>query len=150
MGAITEATDKELEEYRKAIVAEQERRRTLAQAATQLEAMNRNVLAALGMEEGGPWRQPTDATNAFPKGWVATHNGATWVSTVSANVWEPGVSGWREQVEGGAAPEFVQPTGQHDAYSRGEHVMFEGAEYVSTIDNNVWSPAAYPAGWERA
>lgn len=132
------------------IDSEQERRRTLAQAATQLEAMNRNVLAALGVVEGGPWQQPTDATNAFPKDWVATHNGATWVSTVSANVWEPGVSGWRKQSAENSVSEFLQPTGQHDSYQTGEHVMFEGAEYVSTIDNNVWSPAAYPAGWERA
>lgn len=150
MGAITEATDKELEDYRRAIVAEQERRRTLSQATAQLEAMNRSVLAALGIVEGGEWVQPTDATNAFPKDWVATHEGATWVSTVSANVWEPGVSGWRKQTSEGSVPEFLQPTGQHDSYQTGEHVMFEGAEYVSTIDNNVWSPAAYPDGWERA
>jgi hypothetical protein len=30
---------------------------------------------------------------------------------------------------------------------KGDHVMFEGQEYESLIDNNIWSPSAYPAGW---
>lgn len=45
-------------------------------------------------------------------------------------------------------PEWVQPTGAQDAYNRGDKVTFEGQHYVSLIDGNVWSPAAYPAGWE--
>ena len=45
-------------------------------------------------------------------------------------------------------PEWVQPTGAHDAYNRGDKVTFEGAHYVSLIDGNVYSPAVYPAGWE--
>ena len=146
---IRDASDAELRQLKRMIDTELERRLTIAQAATQLEAMNRSVLAALGIEEGGEWVQPTDATNAYPKDWTVTHEGATWVSTVSANVWEPGVSGWRKQTSEGSVPEFLQPTGSHDAYQRGEHVMFEGEEYISSIDNNVWSPAAYPSGWEK-
>ena len=45
-------------------------------------------------------------------------------------------------------PEWVQPTGAHDAYNKGDKVTFEGAHYVSLIDGNVYSPAVYPAGWE--
>lgn len=45
-------------------------------------------------------------------------------------------------------PDFVQPTGAHDAYMRGDKMTFEGQHYISLIDNNVYSPAAYPAGWE--
>ena len=26
--------------------------------------------------------------------------------------------------------------------------MYNGVHYKSTIDNNVWSPEAYPQGWE--
>lgn len=44
-------------------------------------------------------------------------------------------------------PEFVQPTGAHDAYAKGDKVTFEGKKYVSLIDNNTWSPSAYSAGW---
>ena len=45
-------------------------------------------------------------------------------------------------------PEWVQPTGAHDAYQKGDKVRFEGNTYVSLIDANVHSPAVYPAGWD--
>ena len=45
-------------------------------------------------------------------------------------------------------PEWVQPTGAQDAYMTGDKVTYEGKHYVSLIDNNTWSPADYPAGWE--
>lgn len=47
-------------------------------------------------------------------------------------------------------PEWVQPTGAQDAYMTGDKVTFEGEHYISLIDNNTWSPAAYPAGWQLA
>ena len=46
-------------------------------------------------------------------------------------------------------PEFVQPTGAHDAYKKGDKVTFNGKHYISLIDANVYSPAAYPAGWKE-
>lgn len=45
-------------------------------------------------------------------------------------------------------PEWVQPLGASDAYNVGDVVSFEGTLYRSTIDGNVWSPVAYPQGWE--
>ena len=44
-------------------------------------------------------------------------------------------------------PEFKQPTGSHDAYAKGSKITFEGKHYISLIDANVYSPTAYPAGW---
>ena len=44
-------------------------------------------------------------------------------------------------------PAWVQPTGGHDAYAKGARVSFEGSDYESLIDGNVWSPTGYPAGW---
>ena len=149
MAAITDATDQELEQYRRAIVAEQERRRTLATGADQMDKLVRDMLAASGQVEGGAWVQPTDATNAYPKDWTVTHDGKTWVSLTPANVWQPPTA-WREVVEeGSGAPEWVQPTGAHDAYQTGDTVTFEGQEYKSLIDGNTWSPTAYPQGWEK-
>ena len=46
-------------------------------------------------------------------------------------------------------PEFVQPTGAHDAYKKGDKITFEGKHYISLIDGNAYSPAAYPAGWQE-
>ena len=45
-------------------------------------------------------------------------------------------------------PEFVQPTGQHDAYAFGAKITFNGKHYVSLITANTYSPLAYPAGWK--
>lgn len=46
-------------------------------------------------------------------------------------------------------PEYVQPTGAHDAYQVGDKVTFNGKRYVCKLANCVWSPDAYPAGWEK-
>ena len=46
-------------------------------------------------------------------------------------------------------PEFIQPTGAHDSYNKGDKVTFEGKHYISLIDGNVYSPTAYPAGWKE-
>lgn len=49
----------------------------------------------------------------------------------------------------GEIPDFKQPTGAQDAYNKGDKVRFNGAIYESLIDGNVWSPEAYPQGWEE-
>lgn len=45
-------------------------------------------------------------------------------------------------------PIWAQPSGAHDAYNAGDIVDYNGTLYRSLIDGNVWSPDAYPAGWE--
>ena len=41
------------------------------------------------------WRQPVGAHDAYGVGARVTHNGQMWESTAAANVWEPGVYGWK-------------------------------------------------------
>lgn len=48
----------------------------------------------------------------------------------------------------GGYPVWVQPLGASDAYNTGDIVSYNDVLYISTIDGNVWSPEAYPAGWE--
>lgn len=53
---------------------------------------------------------------------------------------------------------LIDPTGETildweqpnstNPYMKGDKVRFEGKIYESVIDNNVWSPTAYPAGWK--
>ena len=45
-------------------------------------------------------------------------------------------------------PVWAAPTGAHDAYNTGDVVNYNGTLYRSLIDGNVYSPEAYPAGWE--
>jgi len=40
------------------------------------------------------WVQPQGAHDAYALGAIVSHNGQLWISTVDANVWEPGVYGW--------------------------------------------------------
>ena len=113
--------------------------------------------------DGTPkWVQPCGATDAYNKGDIVDYNGVKYISTVDANVWAPDVYGWEVYDGGSTDPvepdtpstdddikDFVQPTGSHDAYAKGDKVRFEGKVYESLIDNNVYSPAAYPAGWKE-
>lgn len=46
-------------------------------------------------------------------------------------------------------PEYVQPTGAHDAYNEGDKVTFEGEKYTCKMNGCVWSPKDYPNGWEK-
>lgn len=57
---------------------------------------------------------------------------------------------WTEVAKPGEIPVWRQPTGAQDAYQTGDRVHYpdaDGAVYESLIDNNVYSPEAYPAGW---
>ena len=40
-------------------------------------------------------------------------------------------------------PEWVRPTGAHNAYAKGSQVTHNGERYVSQIDANVWEPGMF-------
>ena len=44
--------------------------------------------------------------------------------------------------------EWKQPDSTNP-YMTGDKVKYEGVIYESLIDNNVWSPVGYPAGWKQ-
>ena len=44
-------------------------------------------------------------------------------------------------------PQWVQPTGGHDAYNAGDKVTHNGVKYVSDVDANVWEPGVH--GWSE-
>ena len=115
--------------------------------------------------DGTPkWVQPVGATDAYAKGDIVEYNGKKYISTIDANVWAPDVYGWEVYTDGGSTDpvepsepdtptddikDFVQPTGAHDAYAKGNKIRFNGKVYESLIDNNAYSPSAYPAGWKE-
>ena len=130
------------------------------------------IIASEDPDAPDEWVQP-DSTNAYMTGDVVTHGGKTWRSLIDNNVWEPGAVGsedlWEELVgetgetgeTGESGPEqepepsepempaeWVQPDSTNP-YMTGDRVTFNGAVYESLIDNNVFSPADYPQGWEE-
>lgn len=49
-------------------------------------------------------------------------------------------------------PEYVAPTGAHDAYYNGDKVTFQGEHYTCIAPVGtacVWDPATYPAYWNK-
>ena len=44
-------------------------------------------------------------------------------------------------------PQWVQPTGGHDAYNTGDKVTHNDVKYVSDVDANVWEPGVH--GWSE-
>ena len=130
-------------------------------------------------ESGYPiWTQPLCAVDAYNLGDIVSYNGKLYKSIIATNVWSPDAypAGWEEYTEstsggdsgetGGSGsetteptepdtpstetiPDFVQPTGAHDAYKKGDKVKFEGKVYESLIDSNTYSPSDYPAGWKE-
>ena len=121
---------------------------------------------AFGLDESGYplWAQPSGAHDAYSAGDIVNYNGTLYKSTINGNVWSPDVypAGWTvyeaatepekpepEPEEPTTYPEWVQPTGAHDAYNVGDRVTYNGKVYESTMNGNVYSPDAYPAGWKE-
>lgn len=46
-------------------------------------------------------------------------------------------------------PEYVKPTGAHDAYNNGDKVTYKGKRYICKMNGCVWSPEEYPDAWEK-
>lgn len=67
----------------------------------------------------------------------------TWTPTEAPSLWAKILIPDPEVI-----PDWEQPDSTN-AYMTGDKVRFEGKVYESLIDNNVWSPAAYPAGWKE-
>ena len=46
-------------------------------------------------------------------------------------------------------PEYVQPTGAHDAYHVGDKITYNGKKYECIYDGCVWDPKVYKDGWKE-
>lgn len=42
---------------------------------------------------------------------------------------------------------WKQPLGAHDAYKKGDKVLYQGKVWINTVDNNVYQPGVY--GWTK-
>lgn len=69
---------------------------------------------------------------------------ATWNPVDAPSLWAKVLAGQ----DGTEIGEWEQPDSTNP-YMKGDKVMFNGLVYESVIDNNVWSPEAYPAGWRQ-
>lgn len=71
------------------------------------------------------------------------HTSATeWSPPTAASLWSP-----VKVDEETGLDEWTRPTGAHNAYNKGDRVVYKGSVYESLIDNNTWSPEELPTGW---
>lgn len=79
------------------------------------------------------------------------HNGKLYKvvqPTVFQTQYEPGAEGTSSifvEVSLEEWPEWVQPTGAHDAYAKDAKVTHNSKKWTSDVDANVWEPGVY--GW---
>lgn len=67
----------------------------------------------------------------------------TWKPDVSPSLFVKVISSISGEI-----PDWEQPSADN-AYMTGDKVRYNGKVYESLIDNNVWAPDAYPAGWKE-
>lgn len=125
----------------------------MSQAIYPPGAGTESLYTAIGLDDSGyaVWAQPSGAHDAYSTGDVVNYKGGLYESLRDGNVWSPEVypTAWKKVPDGedpgGEPPEWVQPTGAHDAYNTGDRVTYNGKVYESTMDGNVWVPGV--AGW---
>lgn len=111
--------------------------------------------AATSLTDADALKVPTmfpkwETDTAYTVGERIEHNG-TLYRVVQAHTsqadWTPNVTPalW-VAVSLDEYPQWVQPTGSHDAYKVGDKVTYNEQKWVSIVDANVWQPGVY--GWE--
>ena len=73
----------------------------------------------------------------------AHHSQEMWYPTAAPSLWAKVLI-----PDENVIPEWEQPDSTNP-YMKGDKVSFNGQVYESLIDNNIWSPAAYPGGWQE-
>ena len=127
----------------------------VAKAAEQNQALTDALLYLTSNTHanGLAWKQPTGVHDAYRSEALVKHKNKEWTSLIDFNVWEPGVSAWREKVTEStpgvpsAPAAWVQPTGAHDAYKVDDKVTHKSKTWINTARYNVWEPGVY--GWKE-
>ena len=106
-----------------------------------------DTTATENVEQFAPWAYPI----AYKKGNIRRYGSdlyrcnqdhtsqADWTPAAAASLWSKIGDPTEEW------PEWSQPVGAHDAYSKDAKVSHNGKHWASTVDSNVWEPGVY--GW---
>ena len=77
-------------DYLRKLRNEKSRRDTITSAADSINKLAETYLQAVGVKDGDPWEGPSSAAEAYPLGWLVTHEYGLWKSRVAGNIEEPG------------------------------------------------------------
>lgn len=157
MTDITTLSDDDLDDLWRAVVVEQERRRILATAPQQADALARQWADASGRSDGDEWQQPLGAHDAYPAGAVVVLDGQAYRNDhAGVNPWKPGDVGapwtpvWPDGDKwtttppapaGGGAAAWLSGV----AYKVGDMVTHDGATWECVLahtSDDGWKPSA--------
>ena len=117
----------------------------LRQLIEQLAVTLDDETALTGVELFPPW----SVGKAYATGDRVQHEGTLYKCvqghTSQADWTPPATPALWTAVSLDEYPAWVQPTGAHDAYSKGDKVTHSGKRWTSDVDNNTWEPGVY--GW---
>ena len=94
-------------------------------------------------------RQNANPENSYAPIQEQIDNIYTEINKIKAEIKELKGGQETEEPEQEEYPEYVQHMGAHDAYKIGDKVTYNGKKYICKLDNCVWNPDTYPAGWEK-
>lgn len=89
----------------------------------------------------------TDPATGYPRACMTAHDSTVntdWTIT-TASIWKPFHSRKKEY----ALP-WETPSGAHDIYQAGEYMIWTDGNVYRCLSDTSFSPADYPAAWERA
>ena len=135
-------------------------RSTRVNAINEIVAGERTGTQVIACEELLPaWTKAgPDGDSTHKVGEPCTHDGQSWRqehSTKNNPDIEPGKSPahWApyHTTDPAKAKPFIQPTGAHDTYMKGEVCLWtDGTVKRSKVNDNAYSPEDYPDNWEDA
>lgn len=80
-------------------------------------------------------------------GLIQPYNAASYPNQRPADI--PAIWGLKHTKNPANAKPFVQPLGTSGMYMKDECVVENGTVYISLVDDNVYSPSAYPDYWRE-
>lgn len=118
------------------------------------EPENLDILPDETLSRMAPYMQEWESGTAYSIGDIRSHADFPYrcvQAHTSQDDWTPdvAVSLWARIGDPGEEwPEWIQPTGAHDAYAKDAKVSHDGGHWISDIDANVYEPGVY--GWTEA
>ena len=151
---VTLMSDDDLQALLDQARAEYQKRWDLRQAYAAAPGLQTGYLESIGRGPGQPWQPVTGYQNAYPLGYLVTHDGKEWTATRDGATGTPGESPDWQQVPG-TDPEtgeteilpWVQPHAGSE-YEPGALVTYGGHVWRNDHTGpNGWEPGTTGAQW---
>lgn len=128
-----------------------------AAAALQAEAPELDGTAIIDRESDIPDFDPAKQYLNWAAGSVVRDNDQVWklLQPYDSTIYTDKPENLRTQwgichtKDPAKAKPYIEPLGQSGVYMKDECCKVSDDVYKSLIDNNVWEPTSYPAGWEK-